>query len=153
MTITEAVPSQYREPERAELIELIAQSHHRIIGKPLVDETDDVIEALWRAPDAILAHGTDPDPVFFFANARALEVFEYDLETMLRTPSRLSAEAPLREERRRLLDRVGDKGFIDDYSGIRISATGRRFRIGPATVWNLLDEQGIRHGQAATFAI
>jgi hypothetical protein len=110
-----------------------------------------MVAALWRAPEAILAHGTEPDPVFFFANAAALATFEYDLETMLRTPSRKSAEAPLRGERQALLDRVSAEGFIDDYSGVRIASTGRRFTIEKAIVWNLADETGARHGQAATF--
>ena len=39
-----------------------------------------------------------------------------------------AAEAPLREERARLLAAVAANGFIDDYSGIRISKSGRRFR-------------------------
>lgn len=42
-------------------------------------------------------------------------------------------------------------GFIDDYSGIRISASGKRFMIERATVWNVFDADGILHGQAATF--
>ena len=45
-----------------------------------------------------------------------------------------------REERARLLETVARRGFIDDYSGVRISKTGRRFRIIRATVWNLLAE-------------
>jgi hypothetical protein len=40
---------------------------------------------------------------------------------------------------------------VDNYSGIRISASGRRFRIENATVWNLADAGGRIHGQAATF--
>jgi hypothetical protein len=71
---------------------------------------------------------------------------------LTRTPSRLTAEAPNREERARLLAAVTARGFIDDYSGIRISKTGRRFRIAQATVWNLLDEGGQHCGQAATFS-
>jgi hypothetical protein len=35
---------------------------------------------------------------------------------------------------------------------VRVSASGRRFRISGATVWNLVDEQGWRRGQAAAFA-
>ena len=62
-------------------------------------------------------------------------------------------EAPLRDERQRLLERVTQRGFIDDYAGVRISATGLRFRIEKAVVWNLIDAQGRRHGQAATFAV
>jgi predicted DNA-binding protein (UPF0251 family) len=71
---------------------------------------------------------------------------------LTRTPSRLTAEAPNREERARLLAEVAARGFIDDYSGIRISKTGRRFRIAQATVWNLLSETGQPCGQAAMFS-
>ena len=67
-------------------------------------------------------------------------------------PSRLTAEAPDREERARLLARVGTQGYIDDYAGVRVSRTGRRFRIARATVWNLLDDGGNHCGQAASFA-
>jgi len=56
-----------------------------------------------------------------------------------------------RDERQQLLDRTRAQGFVDDYAGIRISATGKRFRIEQAIVWNLLDEAGSYCGQAATF--
>ncbi|MCX7865204.1 MAG: MEKHLA domain-containing protein, partial [Novosphingobium sp.] len=122
-------------------------------GRALVEGSADIVAALWKAPSAILAHGTESDPIFFFANLRALRAFEYDLDTMLRTPSRLSAEAMLREERQALLDRVSAHGFIDDYSGVRITSSGRRFTIKRAIVWNVVDSSGLRHGQAATFGL
>ena len=50
-----------------------------------------------------------------------------------------------------LLAAVTACGFIDDYSGVRISKTGRRFKIARATVWNLLTEDGRPGGQAAMF--
>lgn len=148
-----AVPARYRDPVAAERIALIATSFERLLGRPLIAPCDDVTAGLWSAPAVILAHGTEADPIFFFANARALEAFDYDIETMLGTPSRLSAEAPLRGERQALLDRVGAEGFIDDYSGVRIASTGRRFTIDRAIVWNLVDRRGVRHGQAATFTL
>lgn len=151
--MTAPVPHLYREPDRAARIALVAQSHARLIGRPLVPPTDDVVAALWAAPEAIVAHGTEGDPVFFFGNAAALAAFETDVAAFTAMPSRLSAEAPLREERQALLDRVSAQGFIDDYAGIRISAKGRRFRIGPAAVWSLIDEGGACHGQAACFTI
>ena len=67
-------------------------------------------------------------------------------------PSRLSAEPGLREERERLLTEVREKGYSENYRGIRISATGRRFRIDHARVWMLQDKDGTPRGQAATFA-
>ena len=57
----------------------------------------------------------------------------------------------VREERAKLLETVTRCGFIDDYSGIRISKSGRRFRISQATVWNLLTEENQPCGQAAMF--
>jgi hypothetical protein len=66
-------------------------------------------------------------------------------------PSRLSAEPLHQGERQALLDRVIAHGFIDDYSGNRITAEGRRFRVEVATVWNLVDAEGVVHGQGATF--
>jgi hypothetical protein len=129
---------------------LIAESHLRLTGRKLVD--DATPDALWAAPGVIVAHDTAPDPIFFFGNRQALTLFETTPENFTAMPSRLSAEAELREERARLMARVTQDGFIDDYSGIRISATGRRFRIHRATVWNLTDAAGRLHGQAAAFS-
>jgi hypothetical protein len=67
------------------------------------------------------------------------------------TPSRLTAEAPNREERARLLSEVTGQGFIKNYSGVRISASGKRFRIKEAMVWNLTGSGESLIGQAATF--
>ena len=146
-----AVPELYREPPRTARIALLPESFGRLLERPLIEPCEDVVAALWQAPFALLAHGTEPDPVFFFGNARALDAFECDVESFTRMPSRLSAEAPLREERQSLLDRVAREGYIDDYTGVRITARGRRFRIGPAVVWNLIDDGGRCHGQAAMF--
>jgi hypothetical protein len=42
-------------------------------------------------------------------------------------------------------------GFIDDYRGLRISPTGKRFRIEDATVSSTVDRTGLYCGQAAAF--
>jgi hypothetical protein len=130
----------------------VARSYRHWTGEALVAEANDPVTALWRAPQVILTHGVEADPVFFFANRTALAAFEATLPAMLAMPSRLSAEAPLRAERQELLDRVTRDGFIPDYAGIRISAKGRRFAIARATVWTVIDEAGARLGQAACFA-
>jgi len=151
MTAAGSVPSLYREPVIATRIAMIGESFERLLGRPLVAASEDGVAALWQAPFAVVAHGVEADPAFFFGNACALDAFESDIERFVGMPSRLSAEAPLREERQALLDRVTAHGFIDDYAGVRISANGRRFKIGPAVVWNLVDAQGRCHGQAAMF--
>jgi len=145
-------PDVYRSAAQVGLIEMIATSYARLLSRPLVEEGTDIVDALWEAPLAIVAHGTEPDPLFFFANRAALEAFDTDSDCFIGMPSRLSAEELLREERQALLDRVSAVGYIDDYSGIRISAKGRRFLIRDAVVWNLVDKEGAIHGQAACFA-
>lgn len=146
-------PVCFREERAVKRIALIAESFARLLGRSLVEAEDDVVAALWRAPAAIVAHGVEADPLFFFANRYALAAFETDLARFIGMPSRLSAEAPARGERQALLDRVTAQGFIADYAGVRITATGRRFRIDRAVVWNLVDEAGAYHGQAATFVL
>jgi len=139
-------------PDGLQRLNLLVSSYHRLTGRRLIDATaPDLWQACWTAPRVIVAHGTQADPIFFYGNQLALSLFELDFAAFTELPSRYSAEPLLREERNALLARVREHGFIDDYAGVRISASGRRFRIEQAVVWNLLDEQGERHGQAATF--
>ena len=37
------------------------------------------------------------------------------------------------------------------YSGIRVSTTGRRFRLNDGRIWTVLDDDGEPVGQAAAF--
>lgn len=147
----ETLPDLYRAPEMCSRIALIAESFARVLGRPLVAADHDPVQALWEAPAVVVAHGTQGDPLFFFGNRAALARFACPAERFVGMPSRLSAEAPLREERQALLERVTRDGFIADYAGVRIAATGQRFRIEQAIVWNLLDAGCAVRGQAATF--
>lgn len=109
----------------------------------------EVLDYLERADIAVVSHGTEQDPVFNYGNAMALRLFEMDSVSFTQLVSRKSAEVPNREERNRLLEAVTRQGYIDHYSGIRISASGRRFRIEAATVWNLHNSEQLYCGQAA----
>ncbi len=133
-------------------LSLIFESYQRLTGKALLPVPFDPL-VMWNAAFAIVAHGTEDDPVFFYGNQAALGLFEMSFADFTRLPSRFSAEPLAREERARLLERVGKQGFVDDYAGVRIARSGRRFTIANATVWNLLDVTGKYDGQAAIFAI
>lgn len=107
---------------------------------------------LFTAPFVVVSHGTEADPILNYGNAAALALWEMTPEQFIQTPSRLTAEPVHRDERARLLGRTRRDGYVDDYAGVRISATGKRFRIEQAIVWNLADAAGTPRGQAATFA-
>ncbi|QDM22050.1 MEKHLA domain-containing protein [Tardiphaga sp. vice352] len=130
---------------------LLASSYARAVGKPLVAAGHDAAWLHNDAPFAVLAHNTAPDPVFVYANNTAQACFEYDWDEFITLPSRLSAEAPNRDERQLLLNAVTRDGFISDYRGMRIAGSGRRFWIDGGTVWQLIDEAGTPRGQAALF--
>ena len=138
----------------AEHVDLLRRSLRQWTDRDLVASElsrEAAARAVFLAPFAVVSHTTDPDPVFNYANATALGLFEMTWEAFTTLPSRLSAEPLAREERTRLLARVTRDGHIDNYSGVRIAHSGERFLIEGATVWNLIDEAGNYCGQAAMF--
>ena len=138
----------------ADHVALLRSSFEKLTGKELVPSNMSTVEAahfLFDAPFAVISHNSDADPLFNYANRKAMQLFEMVWPEIIGLPSRMSAEPANRDERTRLLQRVTDKGYIDDYSGIRISSSGRRFKISDAIVWNLTNEQGEYVGQAAMF--
>ncbi|MEW6038159.1 MAG: MEKHLA domain-containing protein [Pseudomonadota bacterium] len=135
-------------------IAVLRRSFRRFTGRELAPArmTDpEAARYLFQAPLALLSHDTAPDPIFDYANETAMGLFGMSWEEITALPSRLSAEAGNREEREALLAIVSAQGYIDDYSGVRISRQGRRFRIENAVVWNLIDDLGAPCGQAAMF--
>ncbi|MEK7812048.1 MAG: MEKHLA domain-containing protein [Pseudomonadota bacterium] len=136
-------------------LRLIVESYQRLTGKPLIPvvpfATDELRTALWEAPRAIVAHGTEDDPIFFYGNRLALQLFEMEFDEFTRLPSRLSAEPMAQQVRNELLEKVSRHGYVEGYSGMRIAKSGRSFRIADTTVWNLIEENGVQHGQAAVF--
>lgn len=138
----------------AEHAALLGESYLRLLGRPLIAEmpgSKEFAEALYYAAFAVVSHDTAADPIFNYANAKALALFEMRWEEITRTPSRLSAEPVNQQERNRLLAMVTEQDYIDNYSGVRISKNGKRFMIENAVVWNLTDRNGEYRGQAACF--
>jgi hypothetical protein len=131
---------------------LLYNSYLQLTGnKLIVCPESEVGRCLFFAPFALVSHDTKPDPIFNYANQTALDLFEMNWEQFTSLPSRKSAEQPLREAREHLLAEVSSKGFINNYTGIRISSSGKRFYIENAVVWNLIDK-GVHRGQAAMFS-
>lgn len=138
----------------ADHVMLLLKSYHTLTQQSLIEPglvPAVTAENLFKAPFVVLSHNQAEDPVFNYGNQTALTLFEMSWDELTQLPSRYSAEPLNREARSRLLETVARQGFIDDYQGVRISKTGRRFYIEQATVWNVVDAQGQYSGQAATF--
>lgn len=146
----------WQQPDIIRLSRTMTESYQQLLKATLAPDLpengEQLAHALYHAPFALLAHDGSADPRFTYANLTAQTLWELPWERFVGMPSRLSAEPDLREVRAAMLERVTRDGYIDDYSGVRISATGKRFRLGRTIVWNLLSETGERCGQAAIFA-
>lgn len=137
---------------------LLVESYEKVIGKSIFEhycnseaESGNAVR-LFEAPFLVLSHGTELDPILNYGNRSALELWEMDWDTFTSTPSRLTAERGLREQREKLLEDSRQQGYSEGYIGIRISRTGRRFEIKNVRLWNVYDSNGIYHGQAAVFS-
>lgn len=145
----------WAQPEILAWAQCLLDSFHRWTGRdllPRLGSPDEQARALFSAPFVAVSHGTEADPILNYGNQAALDLWEMTWDQLTRTPSRLTAEPVNREERARMLALAAAQGYFTGYRGVRISATGKRFLVEDATVWNVVDTSGTLVGQAATFA-
>lgn len=137
-----------------EHVTLLADSYQRLLNRPLLAYPDeqDLGWLAFSAQFALLSHNAEQDPLFNYANQAALQLFEFSWDELIGMPSRLSVEPANQQIRERLMAEVTNNGFVENYTGIRVSKTGRRFRINNAVIWNVHDRQGVYNGQAACFS-
>ena len=89
--------------------QILARSLKHLTGRDLLAgnfSPAELAEKIFHAPFVLVSHGTEADPVLNYGNAAALALWEMSWAELTRTPSRLTAEAPNREERARLLAAV-----------------------------------------------
>lgn len=140
-------------PEFSTHSQLLYSSYLKTAGVPLINikKEVDIITSLYEAPFILVSHDTQSDPVFNYANLGAQKLWEYPWHEFITIPSRLSAEPLSQPEREQLLEMVEKIGYINDYEGVRISKSKKRFKILNAFIWNILDENQDFKGQAAMF--
>ncbi|GLC38930.1 hypothetical protein PLESTB_000462500 [Pleodorina starrii] len=154
-----AQPTQYDTAETRMLAFQICDSYWRLTKKYLLEGVDfnRLPSELYRAPFALLAHNRFQegvtDPIYTYGNRAALEVFELSWEELLQTPSRKSAadDPSAQQDRNGLLDRAAETGVVEGFEVWRVSKSGRRFKIKDGTLFNIMDRQGTKLGQAAVF--
>ncbi len=133
----------------------LLNSFKALLGHDLIDRSPSIeIQAnnLFTANFVIVSHDTQPDPIFNYGNQTALDLWEFDWEHFLKLPSRFSVEPLAQIDRDQLLLEAKKNGYIQNYGGVRISRTGKRFWIENVTLWTVTDRNGNYIGQAATFS-
>ena len=147
--------SIWTQPEIISWSQILLDSFNQFLGYQLISRKETAekqSEILFKAKFVVVSHGIEVDPILNYGNETALNLWEMSWSDFTQTPSRLTAEPINREARQAMLQQAQTQGYIDNYSGVRISKTGRRFFIETAIIWNLLDSKGNKCGQAATFS-
>lgn len=143
------------DPAVIEWSQLLLNSFRRWTGRELLERAGDPsyqAHALFLSPFVVVSHGAEEDPLLNYGNQMALDLWELPWDQFVQTPSRLTAEPINRAEREWMLEQAKVRGCVDTYRGVRITSTGRRFLVDNARIWNVVDAQGQRVGQAASFA-
>ncbi len=145
----------WTDPAVIEWSQLLLNSFRRWTGRELLERAGDPsyqAHALFLSPFVVVSHGAEEDPLLNYGNQMALDLWELPWDQFVQTPSRLTAEPINRAEREWMLEQAKVRGYLDTYRGVRITSTGRRFLVDNARIWNVVDAQGQRVGQAASFA-
>lgn len=145
----------WQEPQIIDWVEILLASYRQLLGRELMECSGSRLEKsqlLYAVPFVVVSHGTESDPVLNYGNQVALDLWEMDWRMFTQTPSKSTAEPVNQAAREAMMAQVLRQGFVEDYRGVRISSSGRRFEIDRAIIWNLTDLQGQPCGQAATFA-
>ena len=135
-------------------IYLITNSLKKLANIEIVDfslSLEKQAKQVFSADYVLLAHNASNEPIFNYANQTALNLFEMPWDEFTNMSSKYSAESDEQGEREKFLADVREHGYSKNYSGIRISKTGRRFEIKNVILWNVYDAENNRIGQAALF--
>ena len=144
----------YLAPALVAHVDRLARSLKYFAGRELFPDLvgEALARAVAEAPFVVVSHGKEDDPILNYGNQMALDLWEMTWDRLVQTPSRLTAEPVNRADREWMLEQARRRGYIDTYRGVRISATGRRFLVEDALIWNVMDPQGRGVGQAASFS-
>lgn len=135
-------------------LSLLTGSYLELTGDSMLpeghDSSADMLDWFYRdAPFGILAQDTASDPRFVYANQTAQSFFECCWTEIVGMHSRLSAPVMTRETRDAVMSDVLKNGYRAGYRGVRSTLLGRLFWIEDVTIWNITDDDGMIHGQAA----
>ena len=128
-------------------LELINSSFEKYLKKTLpLKDSGDLVESFNECSFPIASH--DSNGFFNYLNKAALSLFKVSLDQVIGKPSTMTAPESEQKERDGLLNQVNSHGFIENYKGVRVASDGKLFKIKDATIWNIVDKESIKIGQA-----
>jgi hypothetical protein len=138
-----------------EYIALILANLKQLTGDDLIQEygfsSDNLGAQVFDADFYLLSHNCDADPILNYGNQRVLDLWEISWSELTKMYSRETAKSSDRASRSAVMQQVAAQNYVSGYDGIRVSKTGREFRILDVKIWNLFTSDRQLCGQAAWF--
>ena len=128
-------------------LEFAQQSFNKHTNKLLpLDKNRDLISSFDECLLPIASH--DTNGFFNYLNKAALSLFKVTKDQVIGRSTTMTAPKSEQKQRNELLNQVNSHGFIDNYKGIRVTSDGELFQIEDATIWNVVDKNSHKMGQA-----
>jgi MEKHLA domain len=154
MQSTLIIPSPANDYQSEHLL-ILLENLQRFTGLDLIREygfsLDRLGEQIFNAEFYLLSHNCAADPVLNYGNRRVLELWEVSWAELTKMHSSETAKSRDRASRSAIMQQVAAQNYVRGYSGVRVSKTGREFRILDVTIWNSFTSDGKSYGQAAWF--
>ncbi|PSB58022.1 MEKHLA domain-containing protein [Chamaesiphon polymorphus] len=149
-----AIPSHENNYHREHVL-LLLENLNRWTGYDLIADygfsLDTLGSQVFNADFYLLSHNNAADPILTYGNQQVLAQWEVSWAEITTMHSRETAKPIDRAERSAMMARVKVDNYINGYSGVRISKTGKEFTISDGIVWNVFTANGVFYGQAAWF--
>ena len=131
----------------SKFLEFAQQSFNKHTNKLLpLDKNRDLISSFDECLLPIASH--DTNGFFNYLNKSALSLFKVTKDQVIGRSTTMTAPKSEQKQRNELLNQVNSHGFIDNYKGIRVTSDGELFQIEDATIWNVVDKNSHKMGQA-----
>ena len=128
-------------------LEFAEQSFYKYTNKLLpLEKNKDLISSFDECLLPIASH--DTNGFFNYLNKAALSLFKVTKDQVMGRSTTITAPKSEQKQRNELLNQVNSHGFIDNYKGIRVTSDGELFQIEDATIWNVVDKNSHKMGQA-----
>ena len=128
-------------------LEFAQQSFTKHTNKLLpLEKNRDLISSFDECLLPIASH--DTNGFFNYLNKAALSLFKVTKDQVIGRSTTMTAPKSEQKQRNELLNQVNSHGFIDNYKGIRVTSDGELFQIEDATIWNVVDKNSHKMGQA-----
>ena len=128
-------------------LEFAEQSFNKYTDKLLpLEKNKDLLSSFDECVLPIASH--DTNGFFNYLNKAALSLFKVTKDQVIGRSTTMTAPKSEQKQRNELLNQVNSHGFIDNYKGIRVTSDGELFQIEDATIWNVVDKNSHKMGQA-----